>query len=213
MTFHSLVSLFFAMIFLAAIPSMSVLTVVVRSLSSGFWHGSVTALGIVVGDIVFILVVVYGLSIIATTLSGVFLVIKGVGGVYLLTLGLTLWRVKPTALPVERVGKSSWISSFLSGLLITLGDQKAILFYIGFLPAFVELSSLTRTDAYLIIATTVVAVGGVKIFYAYMSGKVKGLLQSPKINKMVNRVGGSAMILTGVYLVIASVASGIGQRL
>lgn len=196
------------MILLATIPSMSVLTVVARSLSSGFWHGSVTALGIVVGDIAFILLAVYGLSIIATTLSGVFMVIKGAGGVYLLILGLTLWRAKTTALRIDRVEKSSWVSSFLSGLLLTLGDQKAILFYIGFLPAFVELSTLTQTDVGLIIITAIVAVGGVKIVYAYMADRAKGLLQNPKANKVINRVAGSAMIVTGLYLVAASVAGG-----
>ncbi|MEO0706474.1 MAG: LysE family translocator [Cyanobacteria bacterium J06649_5] len=207
MTFYSLASLFFAMIFLASLPSMSVLTVVARALSSGFWHGSVTALGIVVGDIVFILLAVYGLSVIANNLSDVFVVIKGLGGLYLLWLGLTLWRAKAAALTVESVGQSSWISSFLSGLLITLGDQKAILFYVGFLPAFVDLSTLTTTDACLMILTAMVAVGGVKIFYAYMADRAKGLLQNPRANKMINRVAGTAMIVTGLYLVATAVTS------
>ena len=65
MTVQRLISLFFAMVLLAALPSTSVLTVVARSLSAGFWHGSVTALGIVAGDIVFILFAVYGLAVLA----------------------------------------------------------------------------------------------------------------------------------------------------
>lgn len=201
MAFSSLISLFFTMVLLAALPSTSVLTVVARSLSAGFWHGGVTALGIVMGDIVFILFAVYGLAVLATTLVSVFVVIKCGGSAYLITLGVTLWRTKTTAIKINGVEKPSWISSFLTGLLITLGDQKAVLFYIGFLPAFVDLSTLTLTDTGLIIGITIGAVGGVKLAYAYMAGQAQRLLQQPKVHTLINRAAGSAMILTGLYLV------------
>ncbi|MEM7065520.1 MAG: LysE family translocator [Cyanobacteria bacterium P01_B01_bin.77] len=200
MTFQSLISLFFTMVLLAALPSTSVLTVVARSLSAGFWHGGVTALGIVIGDIVFILFAVYGLAVLATQLVGIFVVIKCLGSAYLLTLGVTLWRAKTTAMKINEVEKPSWISSFLTGLLITLGDQKAVLFYIGFLPAFVDLSNLTVMDTSLIIAVAIAAVGGVKLAYAYMAGQAQRLLQQPKVHTLINRAAGTAMILTGLYL-------------
>ena len=51
---------------------------------------------------------------------------------------------------------------FLTGLLVTLGDQKAILFYLGFFPAFVNLAALSLADTSLILAVATVAVGGPK---------------------------------------------------
>ena len=201
MTFQSLISLFFAMVLLAALPSTSVLTVIARSLSAGFWHGGITALGIVMGDIVFILFAVYGLAVVATTLVSVFVVIKCVGSAYLITLGVTLWRANAAAIKINGVEKPSWISSFLTGLLITLGDQKAVLFYIGFLPAFVDLSNLTLTDTGLIIIVAIAAVGGVKLAYACMAGRAQSLLQQPRVHRLINRAAGSAMILTGLYLI------------
>ena len=207
MTLLSLTSLFFAMVFLAAIPSMSVLTVVARSLSSGFWHASVTALGIVTGDVIFILLAVYGLSVVATNIGSVFAVIKGLSGLYLLTLGIALWRVNPAAITIRQVSQSSWLSSFLSGLLITLGDQKAILFYVGFLPAFVDLSTLTITDTCAIIGIAIIAVGGVKVFYGYIAGSAKVLLQNPRVNQIIYRVAGSITVVTGLYLVVQAIPS------
>ena len=50
---------------MAAIPSLSVFTVIARSISSGFTHGLMTAIGIVIGDIIFILVAIYSLAAIA----------------------------------------------------------------------------------------------------------------------------------------------------
>ena len=53
------------MIVLAIIPSISVLAVSARAAAFGFTHGMFTALGIVAGDIIFILIAVYGLALLA----------------------------------------------------------------------------------------------------------------------------------------------------
>lgn len=199
MTLSNIVALFGAMLVLAALPSLSVLTVVTRAISSGFLHGCLTAVGIVVGDIVFILVAIYGLSMIADT-GGLFVVVKYLGGAYLIWLGVSLWRLPAQAMEIETVQKSSGISSFLAGLLLTLGDQKAILFYMGFLPAFVDLSALSLGDTGLIIAIATLTVGGVKLGYAYMADRARFLFQNQRTRQFINRMAGSVMVLTGVYL-------------
>ena len=58
MTLSSMIALFGAMLVLAAMPSSSVLLVISRSAASGFVHGSLAALGIVAGDIIFILIAI-----------------------------------------------------------------------------------------------------------------------------------------------------------
>lgn len=143
MTFSSIAALFGAMIVLATIPSPSVFAVVARSIASGFTHGLVTVIGIVLGDFVFIILAIYGLSAIAETMGSLFVLVKYLGSVYLIWLGIQLWRSKSNIIEVEGIKESSWLSNFLSGLFITLGDQKAFLFYLGFFPAFVDLSNNT----------------------------------------------------------------------
>ncbi len=64
----------------------------------------------------------------------------------------------------------------MTGRLFTLGDQKAILFYPGFLPAFLNISILTLPDIAVILRITIVAVGGVKLAYAYAAGKAGQVL-------------------------------------
>jgi len=54
-TFGNWIALFGAIAVLAAVPSMSVLTVAARSVSAGFAHGAAAAMGVVVGDVLFIL--------------------------------------------------------------------------------------------------------------------------------------------------------------
>ena len=200
MTFSSMAALFGAMVVLAFIPSVSVLTVSARSAASGFIHGAFTTIGILVGDIVFILVAVLGLTILAETMGDLLALVKYLGGAYLIWLGIKLWKSVPKSRKAEEVVESSLLSSFLTGLFITLGDQKAILFYLGFFPAFVDLSAISYFDTSIIVVIAITAVGGVKLGYAFMANRA-GLLFSPTAYRGLNIAAGSVVIGVGVFLV------------
>jgi threonine/homoserine/homoserine lactone efflux protein len=199
MTFSSIAALFSAMIVLASLPSISVLAVASRSATSGFIHGVFTTLGIVLGDIIFIVIAIWGLSFLAETMGSLFVLIKYCGGAYLIWLGIGLCRSKFKNVETENIRESSLLSSFLTGLFITLGDQKATLFYLGFFPAFVDVSQISYFDTGIIIVITMVAVGGVKLGYALMADRAR-LLISSKIRKRINRLAGCVMIFVGLFL-------------
>lgn len=200
MNFNNIAALFCAMAVLAAIPSISVLAVSTRSAAFGFIHGVFTALGIVVGDIIFILIAILGLSLLAEKMGSLFLIIKYLGGAYLIWLGIGLCRSKLQDMETAEVVKSSLISSFLTGLFITLGDQKATLFYLGFLPAFLDLSQISYFDTAIVIATAIVSVGGVKLGYALAADRAR-LLISSKIRKGINIAAGCVTIAVGIFLI------------
>ena len=201
MTFSSMIALFGAMLVLAAMPSSSVLLVISRSAVEGFIHGVVTALGIVAGDIVFILIAILGLSLLVDSMGDMFILVRYLGGAYLVWMGISLLRTKPAELKVEKSGSVSLSSSFISGMLFTLADQKAILFYLGFLPAFINLSSLTLADIAVILTITLVAVGGVKVAYAFMTGGVTSLF-TDRAKRAMNIASGSLMLLIGLFVVV-----------
>lgn len=193
-------ALFGAMVVLAFIPGVSVLAVSTRSATYGFIHGIFITIGIVVGDIFFILLAILGLAVLADAMGSLFVLVKYFGGAYLVWLGIQVWRSKPKAVKTEAMIEPSLLSSFLAGLFITLGDQKAILFYLGFFPAFLDLSAISYFDTGIIIAIAIAAVGGVKLGYAYMAGRV-GLLIGSRAHQAIRIVAGSIMIAFGVYLV------------
>jgi threonine/homoserine/homoserine lactone efflux protein len=200
MTFGNMVALFSAVIVLASIPSVSVLAVSTRSATFGFIHGVFTTIGIVLGDIFFIIIAIWGLSFLAETMGSLFVFIKYLGGIYLIFLGIGLCRSKVKDFQTQEVIKSSLMSSFLTGLLITLGDQKATLFYLGFFPAFLDLSQISYLDTVIIIGITIVAVGGVKLGYALMADQAR-LLVNSKTRKIINIVAGVVMIAVGLFLI------------
>lgn len=201
LTITSIAALSGVMAIGAMIPSVSVLAVSARSAAFGFNHGVFTSLGIVVGDIVFILIAIYGLSFLTASMGSHFALIKYVGGAYLVWLGVALWRSESKTGADAKSGKSSLLSSFMTGLLITFGDQKAILFYLGVLPAFIDFSTMSFFDTGIVVIVAIVAVGGPKLFYAFMADRAGLIFKNAKAIKSINVAAGSVMVGVGVLLI------------
>jgi threonine/homoserine/homoserine lactone efflux protein len=202
LTLTSMAALMGSLIVLAAIPSVSVLAVTARAAAFGFGHGLFTALGIVVADIVFILIAIYGLAFIAEMMGDQFALVQLVGGAYLIWLGISLWRADVKMRASDSPAESSRKSSFMTGLLITFGDQKAILFYLGFFPAFLDLSRMTPADTVIIIVIAALGVGGAKLVYAFLADRARLLFKNSGAARGLNLLAAVVMIAVGVVLLL-----------
>lgn len=202
MTWSAGWGLFAVMVVLAAVPSTSVALVVTRAVTGGVRNGVAAALGIVTGDLGFVLLAVLGMSAVAEATGALFAVFKYVGGAYLLWLGWQVLRARPgkwmlpTPAPVGSLG-----ASWLAGLVITLGDVKAILFYASLFPALVDLATLSTAQVGVILAITAVTVGGVKIAYAWLARRIVARLQQPRWRRAGQLSLGSVMLGAGGYLI------------
>lgn len=212
----SLAALFAAMALLAALPSTSVLIVTAHANAHGFRNGAAVAAGVVAGDLVYVLVAIFGLQLLVSAMSGMTETMRYVGALYLLWFAWRLWRTAPPAARRDdedvRSAGSTLHASFVSGLLITLGDQKAILFYLGFLPAFIDLASLRSGDIALVALVTVVAVGGVKLIYAALADGARALL-APETGRALHRLAAVVVAGVAVYLVGDTFLSNFRLRL
>ncbi len=201
MSWADILGLFGAMVILASIPSLSVLTVSLKSAKGGFVHGFFTTLGIVLGDIIFIIITLWGLSFLEKIMGNFFIVINYIGGLYLVFLGITILKKNNNNTTLEEVNVKSLFSSFLTGLLITLGDQKATFFYIGFLPTFVDITNISYFDTLIILIITIMTVGGVKLIYAFIADQ-SNLLINTKNKTKINVLAGYLLIFIGIFLII-----------
>jgi threonine/homoserine/homoserine lactone efflux protein len=207
MTPIDILSLFVIMLALAVIPSSSVALVVTRSATSGLAHGVAVALGIVLGDLIFILLAMLSLSTVAETMGGVFLTLRYLGAAYLLWLGFNLFVFTQSysTITVTRLhSKARLFSSFLSGSLLTLGDIKALFFYLSLLPGFIDLGNLKSPDLLIVMLITVVTVGGVKIAYALSAHRLVRLSRSSRTEAIARKTAGSFMLGAGCYLILKS---------
>lgn len=191
--------IFLAMLVLAAAPGISSLTVAAQSAACGFRHGLFVSIGIVLVDLCFILLAVSGLALLAGALGKYFVMIKYAGGIYLLWLACGYWRRAGAAAGGFDAGAgcSLW-SSFLAGLLVTLGDYKAIFFYFGFFPLFIDGPQLAVMDVGIILFITVMAVGGTKLAYAGLACRGRELVAGS--GRLLNRVIAAALLLVSLGL-------------
>lgn len=201
MTFFAIVSFFVIMLSLAALPSASVALVVVRSASHGLRNGVAVAVGIVAGDLIFMGIALLGMSMLALSMGSLFALFKYLGGAYLIWLGIQLVRSKePISLRVPDTRRSTLFASFAAGLLLTLGDLKAILFYASLFPTLMNVSTLTAWDILILVALTIITVGGVKLAYASTARTIITRWQTRRLSRSTPRLAGCIMIGTGTYV-------------
>jgi threonine/homoserine/homoserine lactone efflux protein len=204
MNIIEIITLSTIMTVLAAIPSTSVALVVTRSATLGVGNGIAVSIGIVLGDLIFIMLAIFSLSVVAETMGSLFMVIKYLGAFYLLWLGFSLLKSqKKTTITVNNVKeKSNLLASFLAGFFLTLGDIKAIVFYVSLFPVFIDLSALKIAEILIIILITVVSVGGVKVLYALSATKVANFAKERKFIDIARKTAGGLMVGAGTYLIV-----------
>ena len=200
MSMLSLFSLALAVFVLAITPGPGVFATVARAMSHGFGQAAAMALGIVCGDLVFLLMALSGLSAIAGFLGDFFLLVRLMGSAYLILLGFRLILTHPEQFPVHPGQEAATGSSFCSGLAITLGNPKVILFYLGFLPGFLDMRQLEPGSIVLIAATVILVLGSVLLGYAFVAARTSALLNGYRARKNLNRGAGLIMIGTGSVL-------------
>lgn len=202
MTLWSSLALMGAMFLLAISPGPGVFATISRAIASGFTHASLLIAGMVVGDIIFLLSAIYGLNLVAHVLGEFFILVKYLGGAYLIYLGYKIWTAKVFAHKIVGNNELSWKANFFSGLLITLSNPKVMVFYLGFLPAFMNLEILTTLDIIIAVAIISITLASVLLSYAYMATRAKQLLKSQSAMDKLNKTSGSMMIGAGSLLIL-----------
>ena len=202
MNISTLFTLFISMIVLAAIPGPGVFVVVARTLSAGFKGGLMCSAGIVCGDYIFIVLALAGVSVLAESYYELFLALRYVGAGYLIYLGLSLVFVSRTSEKKDVYPSKS--ANFLSGLLTTLSNPKAILFYLSFFPAFVSPTALSLIDLLSIYAVATISVGGVMIIYVCLCYKGKSYAKNSKVAKGIKYTSGLTLVGSGVLVATRS---------
>jgi threonine/homoserine/homoserine lactone efflux protein len=199
---ESLLALFGAMLIVALVPGPAVFAVIACTFSSGFSRALMMIIGITLGDFIFILLALFGLSIISEIMGTTFLIIKYVSAAYLIWLGVNLIQSKATAEDIKASKESSLMTNLAIGLMINLGNPKAIVFYIGLFPAFIDVNNVVAADVLAIMGVATLAFGSVNICYALLALRAKKMLKSPNASSLINKTAGTIMVSTGTLVAI-----------
>ncbi len=185
-------------------PGPGVMALVGHALASGFRRSIGFILGMVTGDLIFLTLAILGMAAIAHAFESLFMAIRLAAAGYLVYLGLRAWRAAPRIFDALRQGdtpaRSHHAKGYLSGLAVTLSNPKVIIFYIGILPGFVDLTALSSTDVGIVTGIVVGVLAALMIGYAAAAGRARHMLRSQRAQKLLNRGSGSVMIGAGVII-------------
>ena len=141
-------------------PGQDTLYIVGRSLAQGRRAGLLSALGISCGCAVHTCAAAFGLSAILATSAYAFTAIKLAGAAYLVYLGVRMWIERPAGETnaAEFKPASAW-GIFRDGLLTNVLNPKVALFFLAFLPQFVDPSADSKVLAFLFLGSLFIATG------------------------------------------------------
>ena len=203
MTVETLSAFIGALLLWVLIPGPAIFMVVGRSLSGGFRSTASLISGILLGDVFYMTLVFMGLAALGQILGEFFVVVRILAALYLIWLGISLWLKDPAKqLSGISAAPGDAVKSFLTGFGITLGNPKAILFHLGFLPTFFNLQALTFVDALVIIAVFISVLGAAFTAYAYAASRAGALFGNPRRIRMLNRGAGTLLIGAGAAVLL-----------
>jgi RhtB (resistance to homoserine/threonine) family protein len=174
-----------------------------RSIAQGREAGVASALGICVGSIFHTCAAALGLSAILATSALAFGAIKLLGGAYLIFLGIKmlLENRKQLSLP-SNFRRRTTAAAFRQGILTNVLNPKVALFFLAFLPQFIDPASPTKVPAFLALGLTFVTTGTIwcLVLAWFASAFSERLRANETIGQWLNRAAGVLFVLLGLRL-------------
>ena len=204
MNTHLFLAYCLAVAILVLIPGPVVTLVVANSLRHGSRSGLATVAGASLGNAILLIATAVGLIAFFALLSEIFEVVRCAGAVYLIWLGIKAWRAHGgEAMALAPAAKRSSHAVFLQGILVAITNPKAIVFYIAFLPQFIDPHLPAGPQLLVMIATMVLLALLSDSAYALLAGRARGWFTAPGRHRLQRRITGTLLIGVGCGLLLA----------
>ena len=188
---------------LLAIPGPTVLLVISYALGHGRRAAAATVTGVALGDFTAMTASMLGLGALLATSAALFAVLKWVGAAYLIYLGIKLWRAPVATVDAsdDAVARERPLRIFLHAYAVTALNPKSIIFFVAFLPQFLNRAEPVALQMVVFEATFLVLAAINATAYGLMASMARKTIRKPRTQRLVNRIGGSLMIGAGLLAV------------
>jgi threonine/homoserine/homoserine lactone efflux protein len=205
---HDLGLFVFAGVLLNLTPGVDFLYVLGRSASRGLTAGVRAALGIGAGCFVHITAAALGLSAILASSAAAFTIVKWIGAAYLLYVGIGMIRQRASArvsvVPAAPCAGGDSRRIFWQGFATNVLNPKVALFFLAFVPQFIDVHSSGKVQAFLVLGTIFNTTGTLwNLFVAWSSASIARRLDlASRVGRWLNRALGAMFIALGVKLAL-----------
>jgi threonine/homoserine/homoserine lactone efflux protein len=187
-----------AAIAMLVIPGPTILLVIGQSLGGGARNAAPLVAGVALGDLTAMTLSLAGLGAVLAASATLFTALKWAGAAYLLWLGVKMWRAPVEAgaappLPPGRAMREAYV--------VTALNPKSIVFFVAFVPLFVDAGRAFLPQAAILVATFVVLAALNAGAYAVLASRLSGAVRRPAVRRVQNRTGGA--VLMGAGLTVA----------
>lgn len=193
---------FTAAVLLAITPGPGIMYVLTRSLAGGRREGILSSLGTFVGGFAHVIAAGLGLSAILATSAAAYQAVRWAGAAYLVYLGIRMFRSAGER-SESVVGKAAARNAFSQGIVTEVLNPKTALFFLSFIPQFIDARVGAVFGQFLLLGTiTVILNTSADVLVAMFAGPIgQRLLASRQARRNQRRVTGALMIGLGVYVV------------
>ncbi len=172
-----------------------------RAVSGGFHAAWPLALGVVVGDVLWPLLAILGVTWIVGAFAGFMTVLRWIACLTFLAMGALLIRHRDRTIASDnRLTRPGAWAGFLAGVAVILGNPKAILFYMGVLPGFFDLTRLTWGDIAVICTLSMIVPLVGNLILSMFIDRARRLLTSPRALRRTNVTAGILLIAVGLVI-------------
>ena len=187
-------------------PGADTMYILGRSISQGKKAGILSALGISTGAIFHIIFATLGLSIILAKSATAFEIVKYLGAAYLIFLGLkTIFKKADGKFELSNETKVvNYRKIYFSGILTNILNPKVALFFLAFLPQFIDPNYVQSSLPFLILGITFLLTGTIwclilALFASKLSERIR---KNYKIKKWLDKITGGIFIALGIQLAL-----------
>lgn len=192
---------------LAITPGPGIFYVLARSLKGGRSEGLASAGGTAIGGLGHVLAAALGLSAILVASATAFTLVKYAGAAYLIFLGVrTLLQREQAHVDAAPLGNSR--RAFMQGIVTEALNPKTALFFLAFLPQFINMHGFVLLQFVLLGSISVALNTSVDVIVVLLAGPIgRRLATSARLRRRQQQFSGGAMIALGAYVALSNDAS------
>ena len=194
-------------ILLNIVPGQDTVYILGRTAAGGRRTGIASALGVSAGGLIHTMAAAFGLSAILASSATAFLIVKLLGAAYLVYLGIQLLMRSHRHLPSSPSyeSNSGVAKAFWTGMLTNVSNPKVALFFLAFLPQFIEPTSSSQVLPFLMLGITFVATGTLWcLFLTMCADYMRSRAESATwLSTVLPRLCGAVFIAMGLRLVVS----------
>jgi threonine/homoserine/homoserine lactone efflux protein len=184
-----------ALVLLFITPGPVWVALVARAMSGGFRAAWPLAIGVALGDLLWPLCAIFGLTWVLSIYGDFLGALRWVAASIFVMMGYLLLTKSDTGITADpRLTKPGLWAGFLTGVVAVTGNPKAILFYMGVLPGFFDLTQVSWRDTGIIIFVSMAIPMIGNLLLSVFVSRASGLLTSPKAMALVNKTAGGLLV-------------------